>query len=116
MTPQTKLFQFLEKKKEELYKLENQNKSLHIVKPQLILIKEIYKIFNFNYLKIAFIQKKEEKLWNQYFKILRQAPDYELKVLSGLNHLNKTKFLYNRLKKYDVLRVGGMSYFLGKQA
>ena len=112
MNNQTKLFQFLEKKKEELYKLENQNKQLRIIKPQLILIKEIYKILKFNYLKIAFIQKKEEKLWDQYFKILKQAPDYELKVLNGLNLLGETRTLHDRLRKYDVLRVGGKSYFL----
>ncbi len=48
---ENKFFGFLEKEKDKLYELENQNSKLKTTKAQLELLEEIYKFFGFKFLK-----------------------------------------------------------------
>lgn len=113
MDKETKFFKFLEKKKEELYKIENKGKQYKSTIAQLKLLEEIYKFWNFNFLKVAFLRDNEKVKWDSYMKILKNIPnetERENKTFVGMRSLEVLNIVYRRLKKYDVLRVADKTY------
>jgi hypothetical protein len=115
MNKETQFFQFLEKKKENLYKIENKGTQYKTTTAQLKLLKEIYEFWNFNFLKVAYLRPNEKEKWNSYMKILKNIPneeEREKKRFVGMKSLNVLKVVYNRLKNYDILKVGNQSYVI----
>lgn len=115
MNKETRIFKFLEEKKEELYKIENKSKQYKSTIAQLKLLEEIYRFWNFNFLKIAFLRDNEKVKWDSYMKILKNIPnetERESKIFVGMRSLEVLKVVYRRLKKYDVLKVKDKTYII----
>ncbi|MCK4521072.1 MAG: hypothetical protein KAU20_00735 [Nanoarchaeota archaeon] len=88
---ENEFFKFLEKKKDELYKLQNRKIKLKMISAKLEILKEIYAYCGFNFQKTAFLRENEKRRWNSDFNTLKKeyknTKDSEIKntVLNNLN-------------------------------
>ncbi len=77
---------------------------------QLKLLKELYKFWDFNFLKVAYLRECEEIQWDFISGVFkRSVKNKKEKTKSILNYM-KTK--YKRLKKYDILKIANKNYNL----
>lgn len=109
MDETSKLFEFLERKKEETYKIQNKNPSNKTAIGKIELLREIYKYHRFNFLKVAFLREREEKYWISLMKAFKDKKEGTKLILESLKHH------YRRLRSYDILKVGKVNYVISSQ-
>ena len=107
---QTEFFEFLEIKKDELYKLVNQNSKLKTTKAKLELLDEIYKFWGFNFLRVAYLRENEKNKWRYYYCLLKKEGEKESETEKSV--LKKILLIFKRLKKYDIIKIRKSSYVL----
>ena len=98
MDKEISFFEFLEKKKVNLYKIENKGIQYKTTTAQLKLLKGIYKFWNFNFLSVAYLNPKEKEEWYKYKKII-SSKEKETDCIDAI------KTVFERLKKYDILKI-----------
>jgi len=99
-----KLFTFLEKKKEDTYKIQNKYPSNKTAIAKIELLKEIYEYFGFNFVSTAFLREREEKYYKSLIRVFKDEKEGMKLIIESLKHH------YRRLRKYDVLKVGKATY------
>lgn len=109
MDEKSKLFAFLEKKKDSTYKTQNLFPSNKTALAKIELLKEIYEFFGFNFLSVAFLREKEGKYWKSLIKVFKDEKDGLRLMMHSLKHH------YRRLKSYDILRIRNVTYVIPKQ-
>jgi len=104
-----KFFKFLERKKEDTYKVQNKCPSNKTAVSKIELLKEIYEYFGFNFLRVAFLREREQKYYKSLMRVFKDKKE-ETKLI-----VHNLKFHYRRLRNYDVLKVGNATYVIPKR-
>jgi len=109
MKEKLKFFKFLERKKEENYRVQNKAPSNKTAIGKIELLREIYKYHGFSFLSVAFLREGEEK----YYKSLMRALKDKKEEMELITH--NLKFHYRRLRNYDVIKVGNVTYVISEK-
>lgn len=104
MDEKTKLFRFLEKKKDETYKIQNKIPSNKTALAKIELLKELYTYVEFNFVSVGFLREREKKYWNDLMNTFKDKEGTTEFLIESLKHH------YWRFKKYDILKVGNKTY------
>lgn len=104
MDKEAKFFKFLERKKEAIYKTQNNYPSNKTAIGKIELLKEIYEDLGFNFLKVAFLREREQKYYKSLMRAFKNKEETTGLIVESLKHH------YRRLRSYDILKVGNIVY------